>query len=77
MINKQTEKLDKQIEQLLLRSMGANGYLKVPFAFTKKFKYDKTKVRDPDAFLSETADEAHLTFVWKKNKDGQLANKEE
>lgn len=74
---KQTEKLEKQIESLLLRSMGAFGYLKVPYAFTKKYKYDKSKVRDPDAILSEVDGEVHLTYVWKKTKDGQLANKEE
>ncbi len=72
-----TEKLVKKTEQLLLRSMGAFGYLKVPFAFTQKFKYNKRTVRDPDATLSETEDEAHLTFVWKKDKKGNLLHDED
>lgn len=70
----QTEKLEKQTEQLLLRSMGAFGYLKVPYAFTQKYKYDKRSVLDPDATLTETEDEARLTFVFKKGKDGKLVH---
>ncbi len=72
---KQTEKLEKQTEQLLLRSMGAYGYIKVPYAFTKKYPYDKDTVRDPvDVLLTEMPDEVHLTFVWKKAKAGGLDN---
>lgn len=73
MITKQPEKLEKQTEQLLLRSMGAFGYIKVPYAFTKKYKYDRETVRDPvDVLLAEMPEEVHLTFVWRKAKNGEL-----
>ncbi len=61
-----TEKLEKKTEQLLLRSMGAYGYLKVPDAFSEKFNYDRDTVKDPEATLSETDSEARLTFVFDK-----------
>lgn len=54
--------------------MGAFGYLKVPFAFTQRFKYNKRTVQDPEAQLTELGDEVHLTFVWKKGKDGKLVH---
>ena len=60
-------------ERLLLRSMGAYGYLKIPRAFTEKFKYNKNAVEDPQAFLSETKDEVRLTYVWRKDGE-RLAN---
>ncbi len=61
-----SEKLEYK-ERLLLRSMGAFGYLKFPKQFVERFRHDREKVADPEAFLSEDGDEVRLTFVWNKN----------
>lgn len=68
----QEQKLQR-VEPFLLRSMGAFGYLKIPRAFTDKFKFDKKTVQDPEALLQETADEVRLTYVWRKKEKGLAA----
>lgn len=68
------EKLEYK-EPLILRSMGAYGYLKFPRGFQDRYRHDKERVPDPEAFLEEVDGTVRLSFVW--NADELKASKKE